>query len=91
MCDETLRSVSQIVLWPLRGAAAVLTWALIGLIGLYQRLISPALRPCCRFVPTCSVYAAECLHKHGLIKGLAKTLWRLARCQPFARSGLDLP
>jgi uncharacterized protein len=87
---EVLRR-SRILLWPLRAVATFLTWVLLALIAVYQRLVSPALRPCCRFVPTCSVYATECLHKHGLVRGLAKTVWRLARCQPFARGGLDLP
>ena len=84
--------------WLIRALSALMQQAgqlvaalLIALIHLYQRLISPCLRPCCRFVPSCSVYAAESLRKHGLIKGAARAAWRLARCQPFARGGLDEP
>ncbi len=32
---------------------------LIGLIRVYQRLISPLLGPHCRFTPTCSQYGIE--------------------------------
>jgi uncharacterized protein len=72
-------------------AGALVAALLIALIGLYRRFISPGLRPCCRFIPSCSAYAQESLHKHGLIKGVAKAAWRLARCQPFARGGIDEP
>ena len=43
----------------------------------------------CRFVPTCSEYAAEAVEYHGVLRGSALTLWRLLRCQPFARGGYD--
>ena len=75
----------------MRGAGSFLSTLLIAVIRLYQHLISPCLRPCCRFVPSCSAYAVESLRKHGLVKGVAKAAWRLARCQPFARGGLDEP
>lgn len=79
-------------LWKMaRRGGALVAALLIAVIGLYRRLISPGLRPCCRFIPSCSVYAQESLHKHGLFKGLARAAWRLARCQPFARGGLDEP
>ena len=84
------RFVGAVTRW-MRAVGGLIAAALIAVIGLYQRLISPCLRPCCRFIPSCSVYAAESLRKHGLIKGAAKAAWRLARCQPFARGGLDEP
>ncbi len=64
---------------------------LLLLIAGYQRLISPLLGPGCRFSPSCSEYAAQSLRKDGVVKGLAKTTWRLLRCHPFCRGGYDPP
>jgi hypothetical protein len=58
-------------------------------IRLYKRFVSPLLPPACRFHPTCSVYALEALHKHGALRGLRLTVWRLLRCQPFHPGGFD--
>jgi putative membrane protein insertion efficiency factor len=55
----------------------------------YRRVVSPAVGPCCRFEPSCSAYAEEAIHAHGALRGLGLTVWRLLRCQPFARAGLD--
>lgn len=66
---------------------AVVVW----LIRLYQRVVSPGLRPCCRFTPSCSAYAVESLQKHGLVRGLAKAVWRVCRCNPLGRAGYDPP
>ena len=62
---------------------------LLLLIRLYRLVLSPLLGPSCRFEPSCSAYAEEALHTHGALRGTALTLWRLARCQPFGRAGLD--
>jgi putative membrane protein insertion efficiency factor len=64
--------------------------AALWLIRQYQRWVSPMLMPACRYQPTCSDYAAEALARHGLFYGTALTLWRLMRCNPFAKGGLDL-
>jgi putative membrane protein insertion efficiency factor len=56
---------------------------------LYRRVLSPALGPCCRFEPSCSAYAEEAVCVHGVARGLALAAWRLLRCHPFARAGLD--
>jgi len=75
----------------LRRLSAPVVLLLVGLVRLYQRLIAPGLRPRCRFTPTCSAYAVESLQKYGVIKGLAKTTWRLCRCHPLGRPGYDPP
>ena len=62
---------------------------LVLLIRGYQRFLSPLLGPRCRFVPSCSEYAAEALQRHGALRGLWLTCWRLLRCQPFCRGGYD--
>ena len=56
---------------------------LLKLIRFYQRNISPYRPACCRFNPTCSVYALEAIHKYGAIKGGWLALKRLLRCHPF--------
>lgn len=81
----------SVALRPLRLGARLLVLLLLSLIRVYQRAVSPLLRPCCRFVPSCSEYAAEALTKHGLVKGLGKSVWRVARCHPFCRGGYDAP
>jgi putative membrane protein insertion efficiency factor len=55
----------------------------------YRALLSPLLGGHCRFWPSCSVYAQEAIEKHGAWRGVRLTLLRLARCQPFARGGID--
>ena len=67
----------------------MITRFLIKLLRGYKRYISPHLGHHCRFVPTCSEYAMQALAMHGLLKGVLLTVWRLLRCQPFARFGYD--
>jgi len=58
-------------------------------IRLYQRALSPYLLPACRFQPTCSHYSYEAIRRHGLVKGVILTAWRLLRCNPFNDGGYD--
>lgn len=62
---------------------------LILLIRFYQLAISPWLAPRCRFMPTCSSYAIEAVHKHGACKGARLAAKRIARCHPWGGSGYD--
>ena len=62
---------------------------MIWLIGLYRKYISPLKPPCCRFTPTCSAYAVEAFQKRGFFVGLALTVWRILRCNPFSKGGYD--
>jgi uncharacterized protein len=55
----------------------------------YKRVISPMLPHSCRFVPTCSEYAMEAIERHGAARGSWLAAWRLLRCHPFAKAGLD--
>jgi putative membrane protein insertion efficiency factor len=64
-------------------------YPVLWLIRLYQRLISPALPPSCRFYPTCSHYAYEAIDRYGLLKGGAMAVGRLSRCHPFNPGGYD--
>jgi putative membrane protein insertion efficiency factor len=68
----------------------VIARLLLALVQLYRRYLSPLKGvPTCRFVPTCSAYAQEALTTHGALRGTLLTCWRVCRCHPFARPGLD--
>jgi len=58
-------------------------------IRFYQRCISPWTPPSCRFEPSCSEYGAQAVLTHGVLKGTCLAVWRVLRCHPFARGGLD--
>jgi len=60
-----------------------------GLIRLYQLFVSPLLLPSCRYLPSCSEYAAEAIASHGAWKGAALAVRRLLRCHPWGGSGYD--
>jgi len=61
------------------------------LIKFYQKFISPNFGKNCRFYPSCSVYTVEAIEKYGLVKGLKKGVWRVLRCHPFNKGGVELP
>jgi putative membrane protein insertion efficiency factor len=67
----------------------LLTALLIAPIRLYQRWISPAFAPRCRYYPTCSAYAVEAIRELGPFRGLILVAWRLLRCNPFSHGGVD--
>ena len=58
-------------------------------LGLYKRAVSPMLPPACRYVPTCSEYAAEAISRYGCLRGSWLAVRRLLRCQPFHAGGYD--
>lgn len=61
----------------------------VGLIRLYQLVVSPFKGPCCRFTPTCSAYAKQAFLLHGPVKGAILTLNRLCKCHPWGGWGFD--
>ncbi len=69
------------------------------LIRIYQKTISPDHSwvsykfpgGYCPFRPTCSQYAHDAIGKYGVIKGCVKAAWRIIRCHPWTKGGLDLP
>ena len=62
---------------------------LLWLIRVYQKGISPLSPPACRFIPTCSQYAAEAIERFGVFKGGYLALRRLLCCHPFHKGGYD--
>ncbi|RMF60218.1 MAG: membrane protein insertion efficiency factor YidD [Calditrichaeota bacterium] len=62
---------------------------IIGIIKLYQYLISPLFPPSCRFYPTCSQYSVEAITEHGVMKGGWLSIKRILKCHPFHPGGFD--
>ena len=66
--------ILQLAIWTIRG---------------YQRMISFYTPPSCRYSPTCSHYAIQAIHQHGVIYGSWLSLYRIGRCNPFGGYGYD--
>lgn len=56
---------------------------------LYRAVISPLYGDVCRYYPSCSAYALGSIQQHGVLKGVALSSWRLVRCHPWAKGGVD--
>lgn len=62
---------------------------------LYKLLLSPVLHffggpmAGCRFEPTCSVYTAEAVALHGVLRGTFLAVRRICRCHPWGGCGPD--
>ncbi len=63
--------------------------ALTGLVRGYQLIVSPWFAPTCRYYPSCSAYAVGALQTHGAIRGLGLATWRILRCNPWSKGGVD--
>ena len=74
-----------------RWLSRMLSAILIGLVWGYRLLIRPLLPPSCRFEPSCSEYMIQAIRKYGPIRGAAKGMWRVCRCNPFNPGGYDPP
>jgi uncharacterized protein len=59
------------------------------LLRVYQRWISPAFGPRCRYYPSCSEYAVQAVQQFGILRGLVLASWRLLRCNPWSHGGFD--
>jgi putative membrane protein insertion efficiency factor len=58
-------------------------------IRVYQLLISPIFGERCRYYPSCSEYAAQAIGRFGILRGLVLAAWRLLRCNPWSKGGVD--
>ena len=71
------------------------TRALLALVWVYQRTLSPVLPVVlgpncgCRFYPSCSHYAAEAIRRHGALAGAGLSIVRLLKCTPLHPGGFD--
>ncbi len=64
-------------------------YLMVGIIKLYQILVSPLFPPSCRFYPTCSNYFTEALMVHGFFIGSFLGIKRILKCNPFFEGGID--
>jgi uncharacterized protein len=67
-----------------RGARSIVVRA----IRLYQLARAGKPSPC-RFVPTCSEYAAQAMVVHGTVRGGLLALKRVSKCHPLGGRGFD--
>ena len=58
------------------------------LITFYQKFISPAFAPRCKYYPSCSSYALTAIKTYG-VKGVGMAAWRVLRCNPWSHGGVD--
>lgn len=63
--------------------------ALIAFIIGWRRVISPLYGQVCRYYPSCSAYGLGAVQRFGVVGGGALTLWRILRCNPWSRGGID--
>ena len=45
----------------------------------------------CKFTPSCSEYAKQAFSKYKFWTALKKSLWRIIRCNPWNKGGIDIP
>ena len=60
--------------------------ACMRLIVFYQRHLSHGT---CMFTPTCSEYTKRCINNLGVVRGILLGAWRILRCNPLSRGGID--
>ncbi len=58
----------------------------IRMISFYQRKLS---RHTCLYEPTCSEYTKRCINNLGVAAGILLGIWRILRCNPFSKGGID--
>lgn len=66
-----------------------MVWIITRLIFVYKGISRVFVFKSCRFHPSCSDYALDALHKHGLFKGSWLAFWRIIRCSPLSKGGYD--
>ena len=66
-----------------------MTRILLALLAIYKRMLSPLFGTRCRFHPSCSDYARDAIVRYGPWRGSLLAVWRILRCQPLCRGGMD--
>lgn len=87
---EAIKKILVFLLYLPRNLGALLVTA-------YQKTLSPdhssfkILFPYgyCKFTPSCSQYTKEAIKRQGLILGSIKGFWRILRCNPCSKGGVD--
>jgi putative membrane protein insertion efficiency factor len=58
----------------------------VNAIKFYQKYLS---KGTCNYIPSCSQYTLEAILKHGFFVGVILGAWRILRCNPWCKGGLD--
>ena len=66
-----------------------ITLMFIGVVKLYQAVISPLMPQTCRHLPTCSEYTIEAIRVFGPFKGTYLSIKRIISCRPGGSHGYD--
>ena len=74
-----------------RYPAILVSSCLVAMVRAYQYLLRPILPPTCKYLPSCSEYMVLAVRKHGPLVGGAKGIWRVCRCNPLCKGGIDYP
>ncbi|HLP22692.1 MAG TPA: membrane protein insertion efficiency factor YidD [Microbacteriaceae bacterium] len=63
--------------------------AAIAILRAYQLVVSPLYGDVCRYYPSCSHYTLQAIARYGVLGGVGLGAWRILRCQPWVRGGVD--
>jgi putative membrane protein insertion efficiency factor len=63
----------------------------IAAVWLYRLTFGALFPTTCKYHPSCSEYAIQALRRYGLVRGSVLAGWRLLRCNPWSRGGVDYP
>jgi hypothetical protein len=61
----------------------------LGFLTAYRKTISPLYGDVCAYYPSCSAYAVGAVQQHGAVRGTLFSAWRILRCNPWSRGGVD--
>ncbi len=61
----------------------------LALVHAYRWTLGPLFGGSCKYHPSCSQYALDALRRYGLVRGGILAGWRLLRCNPWSRGGVD--
>jgi putative membrane protein insertion efficiency factor len=63
----------------------------VALVWAYRVTLGPFLagQGQCKYHPSCSQYAIDAYREFGFCKGSVLAAWRLLRCNPWSRGGVD--
>jgi putative membrane protein insertion efficiency factor len=61
----------------------------IALVQAYRWTVGVLWGGSCKYHPSCSQYALDAIRHHGLLRGSVLAGWRVLRCNPWSRGGVD--
>jgi putative membrane protein insertion efficiency factor len=85
--STALRRLRALAWW----TGAPIRLLLLAVVRAYRLTAGKLVGGSCRFHPSCSAYAEDAIRNAGAVRGLALTAWRIVRCSPLSRGGVDHP